>query len=278
MTDSWTPYRFRQLEALLTDRDVRILEELERYRALDTRLIQRLLFPAGQNGPHATAATATRLAVRVLLRLESHGFIGRLERRVGGALRGSASSTWHLAATGERFLRARRGEPGRRRLFTPSRAFLAHTLEVAALAVSLHEKASSGALDVLELEPEPACWRTFNGPGGLVMLKPDLYAVLADETLEAHSFVEIDRDTEHLPAIVKKCRLYQQYRQTGAEQQTVGLFPTVLWVVPTANRAAQLRAAIHSDRSIDRDLFTVCQADEAVDALSTSLTLKGGTQ
>ena len=75
MTESWTPNRVRQLEALLTERDRRILEDLEQFRALTTRHIQRLRFPAGPQGLHATVPTATRLANRVLLRLEAHGFI-----------------------------------------------------------------------------------------------------------------------------------------------------------------------------------------------------------
>ena len=66
MTDTWNPTRVRQLESLLTERDGQILDDLEQYRALTTRLIQRLHFPAGPHGLHATTPTATRLANRVL--------------------------------------------------------------------------------------------------------------------------------------------------------------------------------------------------------------------
>lgn len=268
MTDSWTPTKVRQLESLLTDRDRRILEDLERFRALTTRLLQRLHFPAGPYGLHNTVPTATRLANRVLLRLEAHDFIARIERRVGGHLRGSAGTTWHLAATGERLLRARRGVPGRRRYVTPSRTFLAHTLAIAEVAVDLREQELRGRFDLLELDTEPGCWRPFQGPMAVLTLKPDLFTVVADAEVEAHVFVELDRDTEHLPAFIKKCRTYQQYRQTGIEQARSGIFPAVLWITPDAARAGKLRAALRSDRDLPSDLFNICEAEQALEALN----------
>ncbi|QTX04700.1 replication-relaxation family protein [Agromyces archimandritae] len=113
-----TPYKIGELLLHLTDRDLRILEDLEQFRLLDTRLIQRLEFPVstrpgGQPG-FATQATATRLTLRVLHRLEEHGLIARVGRRVGGSGRGSGQTVWQLAAAGERLLRARRGQGGRR--------------------------------------------------------------------------------------------------------------------------------------------------------------------
>lgn len=269
MTDSWNPSRIAHLESLLTERDSRILEDLERFRALSTRLIQRLHFPAGAGGLHASTATATRLANRVMHRLEAHAFVARVDRRVGGSLRGSAATTWHLAAAGERLLRARRGDPARRRYVTPSRAFLKHTLAVAELATTVRELATGSAVDALELEAEPNCWRSFQGPLGVTTLKPDLFAVIANEEIEAHIFAEADLGTEHLPAVIKKCRTYQLYRQTGTEQATSGVFPAVLWVVPNAERAAKLRTAIRREPGLPADLFTICEAAEA------SVTLAG---
>ncbi len=268
MTDTWTPTRVRYLESLLTERDRRVLEDLERFRALSTRLIQRLHFPAGADGLHATIPTATRLANRVLLRLEAHGFIARIDRRVGGPLRGSAATTWHLAATGERLLRARRGEPGRRRYVTPSRDFLAHTLAVAEFAVATKEAELRGEIDVLELDTEPSCWRPFHGPVGVVTLKPDLFVVIANREVEAHVFVEIDRGTEHLPAVIKKCRTYQHYRQTGIEQEASGVFPAVLWITPDPERARKLQIAIRREPDVPTDLFAICEESAALHALT----------
>lgn len=52
--------RHLDLEEHLTERDVRILEDLERFRLLTTRQLQRLHFPAAPLGPHVTASGATR--------------------------------------------------------------------------------------------------------------------------------------------------------------------------------------------------------------------------
>ncbi|MDL9980101.1 replication-relaxation family protein [Microbacterium candidum] len=273
MTDRWTPYKIEQLEAHLTARDSEILQSLEQFRALSTRLIQRLHFPVGEHGLHRTERTATRLCNRVLLRLEADGFIARIEgRAVGGATRGSAGTTWHLAATGERLLRARRGDPSRRRYVTPSRSFLAHTLAVAGFAATAREHEAAGTFDILELHPEPMCWRTFQTALGQATLKPDLAIVIANPDVEAHVFVEIDRGTEHLPAVIKKSRAYQQYRQTGIEQHRSGVFPAVLWVVPDADRARRLRNAIRREQDLDADLFTITETSSAMTALAGFLT------
>ena len=268
MTDSWTPTKVRQLEALLTERDGRILDDLESFRALTTRLIQRLHFPAGVHGLHATVPTATRLANRVLLRLEAHGFIARIERRVGGPLRGSAATTWHLAAAGERRLRARRGDPSRRRYAGPPRAVPAHPAAGAEFAVTARESELAGQLDILELDTEPSCWRPFQGPAVAVTLKPDLFVVVANTDVEAHVFVEIDCGTEHLPAAIKKCRVYQQYRQAGIEQSRSGVFPAVLWVTPDAERARKLRTALRREPGLPPDLFTICEEPAALKTLA----------
>lgn len=274
-----SPYGIGALAMLLSDRDLRILEDLERFRLLDTRLVQRLQFPSGAGGQHVSESSATRTAVRVLTRLEGHGFIARVGRRVGGAGHGSSQTVWQLAASGERLLRARRGQDGRRRYVDPSTTFLEHTLDVARYAASLYETGRAIGFEVLELVTEPESWRPFQAAhGGAIALKPDLYLVTADEVSETHSFVEIDRDTEHLPAVLRKCRLYHQYRQSGAEQAEHNVFPAVVWVAPDDGRAQRIRKAIDADKTLDPDLFITTTADGSllVVAPYSSTNPKGG--
>lgn len=243
------------LEGLLSERDIRILEDLERFRFLTTRQLQRLHLPVAPLGDHATVSSATRGTTRILGRLEQIGVIARLQRRIGGIKHGSALIVWQLGAAGERFLRARRGDPKRRRYEEPGRTFLSHTLAVADAAVSLIEQANAGRFELLELDLEPDCWRTFtSGSAAATMLKPDLLVVTADPQTETHSFVEIDRGTEHLPAVLRKCRTYQRYHDTGIEQTTRSLFPAVVWVVPDTLRAKHIRSAIDADRNLANDL------------------------
>ena len=106
MNSLWTPYKTEMLLQLLTDRDLALLQDVEQFRLLSTRQIQRLHFGIG----HATISAATRGTVRVLGRLEDRGFLLRLERRIGGIKHGSSGNVWQLSATGERLLRALRGD------------------------------------------------------------------------------------------------------------------------------------------------------------------------
>lgn len=251
-------HRVQRLEEHLTARDIRIVTDVERFRLLTTRQLQRLHFPVTPLGPHATASSATRGTTRVLNRLEELGVIERLQRRIGGTTHGSALTVWQLGAAGDRFLRARRGDPTRRRYEEPGRTFMSHMLAVADTAVALIEQANAGRFELLELDLEPACWRTFvSGSAAPITLKPDLLVVTADPETETHSFVEVDLGTEHLPAVLRKCRTYQRYHGTGTEQHDRGLFPAVVWIVPDPIRAKKIRDAIAADRHLTSELFWI---------------------
>ncbi len=253
-----------RIEEHLTARDIRLLEDLERYRLLTTRQIQRLRLPAVPFGSHVSTSAATRGTTRILNRLEDLGVVTRLERRIGGTKHGSANTVWQLGATGERYLRTRQGLPRRRRFDEPSLTFIAHTIATRDIAVTVIENAAHRSYDVLTADVEPHCWRTFTTGTGTTTLRPDLFVVTADPTTETHSFVEVDLDTEHLPALIRKCRLYQRYFRTGIEQQARGLFPAIVWLVPTSKRARQLHDAIANARDLDADLFWITTTDQAL--------------
>ncbi|MFE3858431.1 replication-relaxation family protein [Streptomyces griseorubiginosus] len=258
----------------LSERDLSILESLRAHRALTTALIRRLHFPiggepreAGSGKSHATEMAAAVATIRVLTRLESRRLITRLHRRIGGVRAGSTGIVWQLGAAGERLLRARHGDSARRRYSEPSPAFVAHTLVVADLAIRLYELARQGAIELLRLEAEPECWRTFlSAHGARQWLKPDLFAITAGGDFEHHWFIEADNATEHAPVIVRKALQYQHYANAGIHQQEHGLFPAVAWVVPDEKRQAAIRAALDTEPKL-RDLvvaglFHVVTTDE----------------
>ena len=277
------PYRIDEILLHLTDRDLRVLGALEQFRLLDTRLIQRLEFPINVDkdaGEHTTAASATRTTTRVLGRLEGHDLVARVGRRVGGRGHGSSQTVWQLASSGERLLRARRGETGRRRYIQPGTSFLEHTLDVARYAAALREKARENGFEILRLQTEPTSWRPFQAAhGGALTLKPDLTLITADAESETHGFVEIDRDTEHLPAVLRKSALYQQYWQAGIEQAMHDLFPAVIWVTPDDARADKIRRAITDDRKLNAALFHATTAEQSLAAVApyTTPNPKGGS-
>lgn len=201
--------------------------------------------------------------MRVLTRLEERDLAKRLGRRIGGVRAGSSGITWQLGAAGERLLRTMHGDTKRHRYVEPSPAFVAHTLEVAELAVGLGELQNQGSIEVHTLDTEPSCWRSFVGQHGVVeWLKPDLYIVTVSGDFEDHWYFEVDLASEHPPVVVRKAKLYQRYAATGAHQAEHGLFPAVIWVVPDEARQQALQGALAADRAIQPELFRVITTDQ----------------
>lgn len=253
-----TAGRLGQLRASLSPRDLQVLGFLSAHSYATTKQIQRRYFTA-----HATTNSATRATVRVLDRLLEHRLVGRLDRKIGGHTRGSASYIWHLDAAGERLTRTK-GAP-RRRYADPAWPFLEHTLQITETAVQLHELTASDDLELTRLDTEPSSWRSFLTPqGGTAILKPDLFATVSSAEFDDHWYIEIDRETETLPVLLTKCRTYATYRRTGRAQAEHGVFPRVLWVLPTQRRAARLRAAIAGEPDLPARLFTTITADQLV--------------
>jgi hypothetical protein len=246
----------------LSERDLAVLDSLRELRLLTTELLRRLHFthqqPTFEGKTHATQSAAAVAAMRVLSRLEAHGLVARLRRRIGGVRAGSSGIVWQLGATGERLLRVLHGEEKRRRYIEPSALFVDHTLAVAELAIQLRELDRRDELELVALEAEPACWRSFLAPhGGRSWLKPDLFAITASGEYEDHWFIEVDRATEHPGVVVRKAAVYQRYAATGAHQAEYGLFPAVLWVVPDERRQRALTSALGAERGIQSGLFRV---------------------
>ncbi|MDF3284954.1 replication-relaxation family protein [Gordonia sp. N1V] len=250
-----------ELKDKLSERDLAILHDLENFRLLTTRQIQRLHFADG----HRTTSAGTRACTRVLSRLADLGLIAHLSRRIGGVRQGSAAMTWQLAATGERLLRAIHGGGHRRRFTEPTTTFVAHTLEAAELGVRLCETQRTGQIEVTELHAERRAWQRFLGAhGSPVWLRPDLRAVTASDDFEHHWFIELDRATEHTPHLERKLGIYATYYRSGAYQAAHDLFPTVLWVAPTTDRLRQL-TRLTSRLTLPTDVFRYCLPDAFID-------------
>ena len=64
--------------------------------------------------------------------------------------------------------------------------------------------------------------------GGSVDLRPDLFVRIAAGDLELRWFIEVDRGTEHLPAVMRKSTAYDRYYRGGVEQEKHGVFPRVM--------------------------------------------------
>lgn len=260
-----SPAAVTNLVQRLSDRDIAILESLREHRLLTTAHIRRLHFAEG----HASLGAASGATMRVLDRLEALHLATRLERRIGGVRKGSASISWQLGSTGERLLRAVHGETRRRRYQEPAPDFIEHTLAKAELAVRLSELDRAGVVELVSLDTEPANWRPFMGQHGATeWLKPDLYTVTASGDYEDHWFLEADCGSEHPPVVVRKAKVYQRYAATGAYQARHGLFPAIAWVVPHMARAGAIQAALATDKAIQPALFRVITTEQFTELIT----------
>ncbi len=226
-----------QIAERLSARDREVLERVAEHRYLSTHQIQYFCFT-----DHASNQSAARTARRVLAQLEQADLLRSLERRVGGAQSGSATTVWQLAPAGARLVR-RDGKNYRTR--DPSPRFMLHCLAVADVHVLLLQHRDIEAITEIVVEVEPVSWRRYLGQGGEPRwLQPDLSASLSTRDYTDRWFVEVDLDTESLPALLKKCTQYEAYRASGVEQDKVGAFPLVLWVFTNPLRAERLQRAI----------------------------------
>ncbi len=56
--------------------------------------------------------------------------------------------------------------------------------------------------------------------------------------------LELDRGTEHSPALLRKLRQYEAAYRGGTIESASGVFPRVVWLVADEGRAALLRRLI----------------------------------
>ena len=245
--------KLEEYNQTLHERDKAILHSIKKCKFLKSDQVGRLYF-RGSINPTARL----RAASRSLAKLHRLGLIQPLKRRIGGSSAGSASYVWTLKMAGVDLLRL--GEEAtptksktRKRIYEPTYIFLKHTLAVAELYTYLRTNTN-----LISADFEPVCWRTYNKSFGVATtLKPDLYAITVADGYEDHYFFEMDLDTEAPIRIMRKCESYGRYYLAGQEQKRTGVFPRVVWVVPTQKRKEALRRHIHENLGGYEDLFAI---------------------
>ncbi len=207
----------------LTPNDNAVVETLDQVDIATAGQLRRLIWPD---------RSQTRTARRRLSQLADWRVVSRLERRVGGVRAGSDGYIYRLDVAGRRLL----NQPPGRRPHTPGRMFLDHALAVTEIYVRVVEASRQHPVELVEFETEPTCWRSW----ATGVLKPDAYLITTTTEFEDHWFIEVDRATESTTTIARKAAVYERYFQTGIEQERHGLFPKVLWIVPSERRKQQL--------------------------------------
>jgi hypothetical protein len=245
----------------LSLRDKQILRSVADHRFLTTTQLQAFHFD-----DHASSASAERVCRRVMARLAELRIIEHLERRIGGVRAGSASFVWRVGLIGDQLLRLDTDHGVRLRRKEPSLRYLEHCLAVADVHLALLEAHRKARFELLRVDTEPGCWRDYLGPGGArETLKPDLFAVTAAGEYEDHWFIEVDRATESIPTVLRKCSQYETYRRTGRERE---VFPLVLWIVPHDIRADRISDALTTATGINKALFRIATTDGFLTAIT----------
>jgi hypothetical protein len=239
-----------------------LLALLGTFRFATTAPLARATRPA-----YSSDRSALRQIARHLTTLNSVGLVSHLERRVGGWQGGSQSAVWALTTRGHRALT---GSRARRRPQLTSTTFLAHLLAITETRVLIAETTRILPGTTAQVVGEPECWRRFLGPHGVpVTLRPDLHVTVTSPEYRDGYFLEIDRATENPARVVASCWTYQRYRRTGTEQHATGVFPIVVWLVPSTHRQEQLRRHLAAEPGLASDLFLVITPDELPALLRT---------
>jgi hypothetical protein len=256
-----TAERLYRTHERMSDTDWLILSFLSDCRlASGHQLVRRFWLTSQRNDPHARAGR------RALKRLSDWRVLDALPRRVGGERAGSAGMVYAVGVAGVKLL-ARRGEQANR-LEAPGALYVAHTLACTELVVQLQEANAAHSLDCIEIQSEPACWRTFLGAmGARLTLKPDLYIRVAapGSDYEDRWYIEVDLATEATGTILAKAKRYLAHYRSGSEP----VHPKVLWTAPDAGRAERIESALRRLPAEARPMFSVCLADETVAFLAS---------
>lgn len=234
-----------RLRERLSDRDLWLLHVVRQFRLLDGSQLARLGF--------GDTVTARRAANRCLQRLVGLRLLVRLPRRIGGVRAGSAGFVYAIGPVGDRLV----GSATRRRVGHVSDGFLHHTLAIAELYVQAVLDCRVHGGELLHVAAEPQCWRQLEDSSGVGLLKPDLLLVSLIDGVERHAFVEVDRGTEHAPALLRKLRQYELAYRLGVVAVEARIFPRVVWVVPDEHRATLLVRLIESTSGLTAELHVV---------------------
>ena len=256
-----TADQLQQIAARLSEQDWQALSFVAASRLASGKQLVRGVWMVDRE----TQPSQARIARRAIKRLGDWRVIGALPgRTVGGLHGGSDTIVYGVGAAGARLL-AIRGQY-QSRLGTPGARYVAHTLAATQLVVDLRAAAARAALDVIEVQQEPRCWRSFlAGMGARLSCKPDLFVRVAahGSSYESHWMVEVDMATEASTTIRAKARRHLDFFRSGSEP----VHPRVLWAVPDERRSEQITAILAGLPADAKRLFAVCLQNQVVEQL-----------
>ena len=237
----------------------RLLALVTAHRFATTTQLARLTAPE-----YTSPASALRQTQRHLASLAQQRLLTSLERRVGGWQGGSAVTIWAATTRGQRLVAAEDEEvPRRQRPREVSTTFLDHLLAITEVRTSIEEAVRQQTDTEAAVALEPDCWRTALSPSGQVqVLRPDLAVTITSPAYEDRYLMEVDRATENPGRVIATCWRYQEHQATSSQASDGGVFPLVVWLVPTDRRRHRLERAIAHSTGLLRELFRVIRLDQ----------------
>jgi hypothetical protein len=230
------PY-LERLAQTLSARDWAIIASVHRLRLASGLQLERLHFNT------LTDHSRSVMRWRVLKRLSDSRVLIPLERRIGTAQRGAARLCYGLDTAGQHLVRLRANlespESLPRRPRLPGERFMAHTLAVSELYVTLAELSRSGRFEVADFQAEAVAYWP-DGRGG--WMKPDAWVKLRGANATDYWWYE-DLATESLPTIRAKLLVYLDFVSRG-QLGPEGIVPRVLIGVPNGMRQAAIESVL----------------------------------
>ena len=260
-----SPSRLDEIAARLQEHDWKVLNFVSGCRLATGRQLVIGLYLADRQSDPGKA----RVARRHLKRLSDWRILDPLPGRwIGGVRGGSDTLVYGVGTAGARLI-ARRGLR-RSRLGRPGARYVDHTLACTQVAVDLRLAVAHRELDLIEIQHEPQCWRSYlGGLGERLTLKPDLFVRVArpGSAHEYRAMLEVDRATESDRTIRGKAERYLSHYRSGEELRHHAIHPRIVWTAPTPGRSSQLRHLLGGLPAPAGELFAVCLATELVQLL-----------
>jgi hypothetical protein len=249
----------------LSARDWLIIQTLDLVRLASGLQLERLHFH------ELTGRSRSVMRWKVLKRLVDARIITSLDRRIGFAQHGSTGLCYVLDSAGQRLvqLRANREFPQRRvrRPRLPGERFIAHTLAVTELYVTLAALARPGQFALAEYRAESAAyWR--DGLRGWI--KPDAFVKLQQGTVIDYWWYEADLATESLPTLRAKLLTYLDFVRRG-QLGPDRVVPRVLIGVTTSQRQAAIQNLVGKLPSPAEVMFVVSLMPDVAEAMTREL-------
>jgi hypothetical protein len=270
-----------------------VLDAIQRYRALDCRMVQGMFFPTEPQ------------ARRRLNLLYQHGFVERVYRP-SYLLTERRGPVYRLARRGAKLLADAKGESLSEFFYwgkgddrdnhqtQVSHMFLDHLVELAQIRLAFEKSIQPNLGHILEWQDDmdrrrrqrPASvWVTLSaGTRVQVPINPDAYALLTTPQSRGHFFVEHDRGTESVRKIWQRRILaYKEYLRSGLFHSQFGVNPPtgfrVLVVVRSRWRAQNILVAAQKYGPAELSqifLFAPFADVMGKDALTAPIWLRGG--